>query len=310
MPSEKAPGLDVLRTFLAVYRTGSFTSAAKQLAVTQPTVTNHIAQLERTLGRELFIRSGGGTRPTALAHEMAAGIGEHLDHIERFFVEDVTGKEMIRALHIGGPMEFVTEFFLPVLAPHVSELPRMEFIFDVAENLINELSSGRLDLIVSTIQPRKDGITAWPIMDEEFLLVASPDIAGRVVGEGPERFARIPMLSYDRKLPIIRRYWKTVFGHPAEVGPATLLPNLLAVKSAATLGYGVTVLPHYLILDELASGALVPLDEPETPPLNTLFLAAQSATLTRHSKIMAAAELIRHRIRAHQQTPARRHKNT
>ncbi|MEC9377950.1 MAG: LysR family transcriptional regulator, partial [Candidatus Latescibacterota bacterium] len=47
-----------LRYFLAVSRTSSFTQAAQQLHVTQPTVSGGVAELERELGVRLFHREG------------------------------------------------------------------------------------------------------------------------------------------------------------------------------------------------------------------------------------------------------------
>ena len=47
-----------LRTFLAVARFGSFTRAARQLCITQPAVSGHIAALEEALGAQLFNRTG------------------------------------------------------------------------------------------------------------------------------------------------------------------------------------------------------------------------------------------------------------
>ncbi|MDA8067161.1 MAG: LysR family transcriptional regulator, partial [Actinomycetota bacterium] len=54
--------LTQLGTFLAVVRTGSVTSAAEELVVTQPTVSSALAALGRELGCELFERSGRGVR--------------------------------------------------------------------------------------------------------------------------------------------------------------------------------------------------------------------------------------------------------
>ena len=42
--------LNLLRTFLAVYRSGSFTGAAQLLGLSQPTVTTQMRALERQLG--------------------------------------------------------------------------------------------------------------------------------------------------------------------------------------------------------------------------------------------------------------------
>ena len=66
--------LNQLRTFLAVYRTGSFTAAARLLGLSQPTVTMQIRALERQLGRPLYERLPTGAAPSAVADELAAEI--------------------------------------------------------------------------------------------------------------------------------------------------------------------------------------------------------------------------------------------
>ena len=49
--------LRVLNYFLAIAREESFTKAAQQLHITQPTLSRQIAQLEEELGVDLFVRS-------------------------------------------------------------------------------------------------------------------------------------------------------------------------------------------------------------------------------------------------------------
>ncbi len=56
--------LTKLQTFLHVAQSMSFSEAAEQLHLTQPTISHHIKMLERDLGVELFERSGGGLRLT------------------------------------------------------------------------------------------------------------------------------------------------------------------------------------------------------------------------------------------------------
>lgn len=50
------------------------------------------------------------------------------------------------------------------------------------------------------------------------------------------------------------------------------VPDLRGVLAAVTAGAGFTVLPRYLCRDELASGALVALHEPQDAPINTGYL--------------------------------------
>ncbi|MGV2920651.1 LysR substrate-binding domain-containing protein, partial [Streptomyces alfalfae] len=67
-------------------------------------------------------------------------------------------------------------------------------------------------------------------------------------------------------------YEGQVYGRRLVCQPALTMPDLRAVKAAVVGGAGFSVLPRYLCLDELASGALVLLDDPEDPPINTGYL--------------------------------------
>ncbi|MBK1881287.1 LysR family transcriptional regulator [Luteolibacter pohnpeiensis] len=58
------PEIRELQVFLALARTGSFSSAAKQLGVTQPAISAQIAKLEQEIGFSLFYRSPEGTMIT------------------------------------------------------------------------------------------------------------------------------------------------------------------------------------------------------------------------------------------------------
>ena len=64
------PGWELYRTFLAVVREGSFSAAARQLDIAQPTVGRQIESLEAKLGRRLFTRSQRGLVATAAAREI------------------------------------------------------------------------------------------------------------------------------------------------------------------------------------------------------------------------------------------------
>ncbi|NBH09128.1 LysR family transcriptional regulator, partial [Amycolatopsis sp. SID8362] len=75
------PSLDLLSTFLAVYRRGSLSAAAAELGLTQPAVTGQLSRLEKELGEPLFTRSRHGAAPTGRAVELAARIGTRIDEL-------------------------------------------------------------------------------------------------------------------------------------------------------------------------------------------------------------------------------------
>ena len=59
-----------LRVFFAVVQSGSLAKAATQLRVSQPAVSQVIADLEHTLGVKLFDRSSRGVEPTVYARAL------------------------------------------------------------------------------------------------------------------------------------------------------------------------------------------------------------------------------------------------
>ncbi|WP_079041969.1 LysR family transcriptional regulator [Streptomyces aureus] len=269
--------LNLLRTFLAVYRSGSFTAAAGLLGLSQPTVTTQIRSLERQTGRELFERLPRGVAPTAVAHDLAARVAAPLDALAAATGHDTEPHERAAPVHLAGPAELLCTRALPALAPLAAEGVRLRITPGLTEPLLDELRSGRHDLVISTFRPRGRALTSVPLMDEEFVLVASPawadHVGERLASEGPAALHTVPLISYAEDLPIARRYWRHVFGSRLSRTAAVTVPDLRGVLAAATAGAGFTVLPRYLCGAELASGALVPLHHPDDPAINTAYLA-------------------------------------
>jgi len=273
-------GLDLqqLRTFLAVHRSGSFTAAAQLLRLSQPTVTTQIRSLERRLGHTLFDRLPRGVAPTGEANDLAARIAAPLDALE---VVAGTGGADASAppipLRLAGPAEALHALVLPALAPMVEEGVRLRVRTGPADGLLDELRSGRHDLVLSTVRPRGRTLLAEPLVDEEFVLVASPSWSRRIhrdrlTRQGASALCAIPLVAYDDDLPLLRRYWRHVFGVRLTCAPAITVPDLRGVMSAVVNGAGVTVLPRYLCQNALDDGRLVTLLEPEEPPINTAYL--------------------------------------
>lgn len=112
--------LNLLRTFLAVYRTGSFTAAARLLGLSQPTVTTQVRALERQLGRELFQRQARGVSPSPYADELASRIVQPLDSLAAIAgAGGAADDHAPEPVHLAGPHELLTRSVLPGLAPLV-----------------------------------------------------------------------------------------------------------------------------------------------------------------------------------------------
>ncbi|MEV6055373.1 LysR family transcriptional regulator [Streptomyces sp. NPDC052107] len=268
--------MNLLRTFLAVYRSGSFTGAAQLLGLSQPTVTTQMRTLERQTGRELFERLPRGVAPTAVADELAVRVAPGLDMLAAVAGPDAADGRTADPVHLAGPAEFLCTSVLPALAPLVADGVRLRVATGLTDALLDELRAGRHDLVIATHRPRGRTLSAVALADEEFVLVAAPSWAERLKGplaaEGPSVLHPVPLVTYAEDLPIARRYWRHVFGRRLSCSAAVTVPDLRGVKAAVVAGAGFTVLPRYLCAGELASGALVALHEPDDPPINTGYL--------------------------------------
>ncbi|OIK27266.1 LysR family transcriptional regulator [Streptomyces malaysiense] len=269
--------LNLLRTFLAVHRTGSFTAAAQHLGLSQSTVTTQVRSLEQRLDHELFDRRARGVAPLPYADELAARLAAPLDQLAH-----ITGERHGTAavpVHIAGPAEFLCVVLLPAIAPLVADGVRLRLATGLTDPLLEELRAGRHDLVVATQRPRGRSLRAEPLVDEEFVLVAAPIWAERLAGQDlPDALRDVPLVTYAEDLPIARRYWRHVFDRRLHAQAAVTVPDLRGILAAVIAGIGWSVLPSYLCRAELADGTLRLLHRTDDPPINTGYLVQRPGT--------------------------------
>ncbi|MCW2926131.1 MAG: LysR family transcriptional regulator [Thermoleophilia bacterium] len=293
--------VDRLRAFLAIHRHGSVTEAARTLHVSQPALTQQLQALEATTGRPLFRRLPRGVEPTPAGRELAEQIGGHLDSLEEAWgqwlgrmTHEVDGNELRGAsVYLGGPSEFITQRVLPALGPLIVAGVRMRVAVGDDARVGAALDARELDLAILTVPPDQRGVSAEPLAHEEFVLVASPDVAVELgdLGRGGRRAARalerMPLLAYAEELPLIRTYWTEVFGVEPSVLASVVADSLPALAALAERGLGVTVLPRHVCEEQLSMGRLVQLVHPRVAPGSELWLAWRSGS--RRTPAVAAA---------------------
>lgn len=94
----------LLRTFLAVERTGSFTAAADTLGLRQSTVSGHVARLEHATRQTLFLRSSG--RRTSVTTTAAGGV--LTEHAGRILAAHEAATTFFSAPRASGSVRFGT----------------------------------------------------------------------------------------------------------------------------------------------------------------------------------------------------------
>lgn len=279
--------LALLRTFVTVHRAGSFTRAAALLGLSQPAVTSQIRTLERQLGRPLFLRQARGVTPTTIGDELAHKAAPHLDALVEIAETGLDEDSSLRTLHLAGPPEFTAERALPALTALTGEDGQgfaLRASFGNAEETLEGLAAGHHDLAITTARPRGTLLTATPLCDEEHVLVAAPRWAARIGAgklrrKGSPALENFPVVEVHESLPLVARYWASVFdSHPAASG-TVVVPDLRAVLACAATGAGLAVLPRYLCAEALERGDVVALLDPAVPPLRTYFLVVRTGTL-------------------------------
>jgi DNA-binding transcriptional LysR family regulator len=146
-----------IEVFLEICRAGNFSSAAGQLQVSQPAISNVVRALESQLGVELFERRRGAS--CVLTRD---GISFR-DSAQRFLTEcealnrgTRTGRRRPRALRVFIGGHLLEDFVRPMLSEFYEEHPQLQMIFlpeRSRDQILQDIQGGKIDVAVITVPP-------------------------------------------------------------------------------------------------------------------------------------------------------------
>lgn len=264
------------RSFIAVYRSGTVTGAAQERCLTQPAISQHIVALESAVRQKLFQRTPRKMIPTEHGKELYSRMAPSMDSLEK--VSSSLRESSVNELplvRLGAPLDYLHELGIEKLKN--SQLQLHIEIGD-AEEMIESLSLGKLDAVIATQQIQEINIDYLKIDQEEFCLIASPDIRlpKKLTKKEIEGFILSQKwISYSVELPIIRRFWHVAFKQRPNIKPILVIPSLLAIRKAVESGWGISVLPRYLCEQSLGLNTLNILWEPKDLISNDLWVATR-----------------------------------
>jgi LysR family hydrogen peroxide-inducible transcriptional activator len=161
--------LHQLRYFCAVAETGSFSRAAEQSHVAQPSLSQQILKLEDELGARLFDRLGRSVRLTDLGKAFLPRARSVLRELEAARGDIVERKESIGGAIVVGVIPTVAPYFLP---PHLDFFVRqfrqakLTVIEDITPVLLDRLRSGSVDVAVLALPVRGHEFETFPLLTE------------------------------------------------------------------------------------------------------------------------------------------------
>ncbi len=169
-------------TFRAVARHRSFSRAARELALSQPSVSNQVAALEREVGSRLIERRPGGLRLTREGEVLL----EHADAIaERFQLAEAqlasAAEQQRTRLRIGALPSALAGFVPEAIARLRRTEPDIRVTFEegTSDVLAGQIAGGELDLAIAyrdSTWPRPDppGVQRHPLLHERFMIALPP----------------------------------------------------------------------------------------------------------------------------------------
>jgi LysR family transcriptional regulator, glycine cleavage system transcriptional activator len=257
-----------LQFFEAVARLGSFARAADELGVSASAVSHQIADLRRSVGEDLLLKSGRGIVLTPAGQAMAAQLSSAFNMLETSVLSTIGGQAEVVSVA-------VCSAFGPYwLAPRLPALKKVRPNIELELRLYAhdpELTYATADCIVAT-QTVKLGYDSIDLFQETLIPVAAPSLVGGDAVSG------MPLITIDPTEADLGRDWLT---YGKEQG-LTISPDqknwircshfILALE-ACKAGLGAALLPDYMAASAISDGKLVRLNLPSIKPKNRVFKA-------------------------------------
>lgn len=251
-----------LELFIRVVETGSFSRAADDLGIAQPTATKAVAAIEQRLGARLLHRSTRGVTPTevgALYYERCKRIAREVDDAENLaaLLQSGVGGQ----LRISTSLAFGRRVMVPLALRYMAEHPEVSVDLSFDDRYVNLVEQG-VDLAVRMGQLADSSLGARYLGTNPWLMAASPDyLRAHPAPRVPADLSGHRCVIYSSVQGDDRWSCTGPDGIEVSVPVAGRLRtnNLSTVLAAARGGLGLAVLPWYVAHDAVADGSLLPL---------------------------------------------------
>ncbi|MHB1119926.1 MAG: LysR family transcriptional regulator [Bellilinea sp.] len=237
-----------LTYFVAVAQTGSFSRAAEQCLVTQPSLSQQIIKLEQELGEQLFDRLHRRvvlTEAGRILLPRANLILSEVNDIKLRLTDDI--KEGRGLLSVG---------FIPTIAPFV--LPRTIKRFaesfpharlmvqeDLTENLVRELVDGKIDVAITSLPIHNDQIQTIELRTEPLLVASAVEnLMNRQASILVKELEEYPFIALNEMHCLGAQVQDFCYKANLDIKIVCNTTQLSTVQRCVALGLGVSLVPQ------------------------------------------------------------------
>jgi len=163
-----------LKYFIGIVDCGSLSKAAKHLRIAQPSLSQHVLNLECELGVQLLNRTSRGVTATDAGRKLCEHAKEvitKLDQIKRDVRETAAGTS--GDVVLGMPEKYATVLTVPVVERVEKAFPniKLRIIENMSGNLLDWLLTGKVDIAILIQVQRNPDLIIRPLVSEKLLLV-------------------------------------------------------------------------------------------------------------------------------------------
>lgn len=242
--------LGYLATFRLVIQRGSFSAAADVLGISQPAVSLQIRQLEQFLQTRLVERTGRGIKATAagqalLVHgeRIEQAVDETLRSVSAFN-HDVSG-----TITLGTGATACIHLLPPLLQQLRSDYPLLRVGVTTGNTLdiVRAIDENRLDMGLVTMPVSGRALDVMPVMDEEFVFIASQAQQAMFTDLRPDALHTLPLIAFESGsgTRALIDGWFEASG--LTIAPAMQLGSIEAIKRMVRSGLGYSIVPKMAV---------------------------------------------------------------
>lgn len=264
----KQSTLHQLKVFEAVARHNSFTRAAEELFLTQPTVSMQVKQLTKAVGMPLFDQVGKRLYLTQAGEELVKTCREVFEKLDQFemTIADLKGLKQGR-LRLA--VITTAKYFVPrLLGPFCKRYPGIDVSLQVTnhEHILNRLSENLDDLYVMSQLPESIEVTYKRILDNPLVVLAPANHPLAEEKNIPiERIAAEPFIMREPGSGTRKAVQALFDEHKLSLKVQLDLGSNEAIKQAIAGGLGISILSLHTIALEGPSSQLTVLDAQHFP---------------------------------------------
>lgn len=252
-----------LQVFESIARNGSFTEAAGELHLTQPTLSMQVKKLSSIVGMPLYEQIGKRITLTAVGEELlktARAVFVSLDEFQ-MTISDIKGVKTGN-LNLAGVT--TTEYFAPrILGDFCKKYPGINVTLEVTNRrrVLERLSENCDDIYIVGQTPTGPGIHAIPFLTNPLVILASPNHPLADKKNIPvEALARDNFIMRERGCGTFLTMDRMVKDRNVQFRSSMALGSNEAIKQAVIGELGISMLSIYALTHEINSGELVLLD--------------------------------------------------